>query len=157
MFYETKTKRPNGPEGKPETVALIIDALTFTEAEAKTSAYLGPYGEHDIVAIKRSAVKEFVNAQQAPDDKIYFVKLTTTTIGDNGKEKKIHYTVALFAPDIKAANTAAEKYVMQGLEDMQITALRETPLEIIEETNTHADKAIITGIEVTTKTNNPKQ
>lgn len=135
MFYETKTKRPEGPEGKPETIALIIDALTFTEAEAKTEAYVGAYGEHDIVAIKRSAVKEFVNTQQSPDDKIYFVRLTGLTIGDNGKEKKIHYTVALFASDITAANTRAKVYAMQGLDDMKITSLRETTFKLVEDNN----------------------
>lgn len=94
MLYEITTKttrvKEDGSE-KEVTERYITDCELFSEAEyAGMKTYKDASGGGDVIAIKRSNVREIVNEQ---DDKDYYYKATivTKTIDDKENEKEQKY------------------------------------------------------------------
>lgn len=129
MYYETKVKFTEKASGETKKQGLIVDAELFGEAEMQSFYYAQGATDIDVEAIKRSAVKEFVNNLQDEDEQIYFARLSSETIDDKGKVKKVFYTVALFAHSFDEAKNITNQYLKQGMEDMTIEAIAVKKLE----------------------------
>lgn len=131
MLYEITTKvkktQVDGSE-KEVTERYITDCELFSEAEyAGMKTYKDASGDGDVVAIKRSNVREIVNEQ---DDKAYYYKATIVTkfIDDNEKEKEQKYYVLIRADNPTEAINKANEYMKQGLDDMVLDGLVKTKI-----------------------------
>ena len=122
--------KEDGKQGKV-TEQYLVDAISFTEAEARTIEQVSPFidGEFKVVGLNPMNINEIFNSEDDLDDKWYKVKCNHISIDEvSGKEKKTpyHYLVA-------ADSTAtAEKYFharMKGtLADYKIEGIVETKI-----------------------------
>lgn len=65
----------------------IVDALTFTEAEARITKDLEPYisGDFDVMTIKRTRYSEYDNSE---GQKVYKVKIIIVTVDEKTVKEK---------------------------------------------------------------------
>ena len=129
MYYEitdrVKRVKDDGTE-KEVNERYITDCLTFAEAEQKgMEAYSADNTDGDVVAVKRSNVKEIVNENE---DKQHYFKATIvdTFIDDNGNEKELKYYVLIRADNLTEATAKANEYMRQGLEDLRLDGIVKT-------------------------------
>ena len=130
MYYEitdrVKRVKDDGTE-KEVNERYITDCLTFAEAEQKgMEAYSADNVDGDVVAVKRSNVKEIVNENE---EKQHYFKATIvdTFIDDKTeKEKELRYYVLIRADDISEATVKAKEYMRQGLQDMRLDGIVKT-------------------------------
>lgn len=131
MLYEITTKvKKLQEDGSEKDVAerYITDCDLFAEAEhAGMHSYADYQQEGDVVAIKRSNIREIVNEG---DDKDYFykAKIVTKTIDDNGSEKEQKYYVLIRADSLIEATSKANEYMKQGLDDMSLDGMVKTSI-----------------------------
>ena len=115
---------------RSKTENLILEhAESFTDAEQIGYDYGSGLAGIDVVAIKRSKLKEIVNERPFNDEtcKIYIAQIVDHFVDMETEETKdIKYSVALFAHDMKEAHQAIEQYMKQGLEDMDLVGIKET-------------------------------
>lgn len=125
MFYEATIKTVHPDEHgviKEFTEKVIVENCNlFAEAELK----LMKHRECEVTALKRSAIKEFVNTNKDGEN-IFIATITTLFIDDNGKNKEISYKVALWANDITEAHNITKNYMRQGLGDMELKGINQT-------------------------------
>lgn len=89
---------------KTVTEKYSVDALSFTEAEARITEEMAPFitGNFTIKAIKRTDYSEILFSDKERDDKFYKVKTKFITIDEKSdKEKKqtVIYLVQAHTPD----------------------------------------------------------
>ena len=130
MYYEitdrVKRVKDDGTE-KEVNERYITDCLTFAEAEQKGMEAYSDYSlDGDVVAVKRSNVKEIVNENE---EKQHYFKATIvdTFIDDNTeKEKELRYYVLIRADNLTEATSKANDYLRQGLSDMRLDGIVKT-------------------------------
>ena len=116
--------------GKEKTVKeqYITENVTLcSESENRMMELFN--NECEVVSIKRSSIKEFVNEaheERAVEDLIYKAKLTSIFVKDDGSEKETHYTIAIWAADLNEANNILKEYVKQGMQDLRIDGINKT-------------------------------
>lgn len=131
MLYEITTKvKKTQEDGSEKDVAerYITDCELFAEAEcAGMHSYADYQQEGDVVAIKRSNVREIVNES---DDKDYFYKATIVSkyVDDNANEKEQKYYVLIRANSLIEATNKANEYMKQGLDDMSLDGMVKTSI-----------------------------
>lgn len=130
MWYESKVKFEQVQEDgctKMVTESYMVDALTFTDAEARTMEEVAMYvsGELDVVALKRTNIKEV--RYNGEGDKWYNCKLVFITLDEkSGKEKKTNYNVLVQASSTEEGTKQVE-LLMQGLmQDWELKSITET-------------------------------
>lgn len=131
MYYEMTTKvtrvKDDGAE-KEVSERYITDCLTFEEAERKgMETYSADNTDGDVIAIKRSNVREIVNEDE---EKEHYFKATIVDVfvDDNGKEKELKYYVLIRANDLGEATDKANEYMRQGLQDMRLDGIVKTKI-----------------------------
>lgn len=112
---------------KKVTEPYLVDAMSFTEAEARIIEEIKPYisGEFTITDIKRAKFSElFFNdkGDRYFKAKIYFITLDEKS----GAEKKTAVQMLAQASDIKEAMLIIEKGMEGTLADYSIASLTET-------------------------------
>jgi len=131
MYYEmtTKVTRPKDDGTEREvTERYITDCLTFEEAERKAmETYAADNAGGDVVAVKRSNVREIVNEGE---QKEHYFKATIVDVfvDENGKEKELRYYVLIRADDLGEATAKANDYMRQGLQDMRLDGIVKTKI-----------------------------
>lgn len=108
----------------------LVDAMSFTEAEARIIEELKPYiaGEFTIKTIKRANLSElfFYDA----GDRYFKGKVCFVTLDEKaGKEKKTATYMLAQASDIDEARKVIEKGMEGTLADYVIESLTETKIE----------------------------
>lgn len=115
---------------KSKCESLILEhAESFADAEQIGYDYGSGLTGIDVVALKRSKLKEIVNERPFNDEtcKIYIAQIVDHFVDMETEETKdIKYSVALFAHDMKEAHQAIEQYMKQGLENMDLVGIKET-------------------------------
>lgn len=103
---------------------------SFLDVEKKLYEEFGAETGFEVLAIKKSKLREIVNERPAGDEdcKVFFATICDFFTDDNDVTKEIKYTVALFAHDINEAHQAVKQYMSQGLEDMELKQLKETKI-----------------------------
>ena len=129
MYYEitdrVKRVKDDGTE-KEVNERYITDCLTFAEAEQKgIEAYSADNTDGDVVAVKRSNVKEIVNENE---EKQHYFKATIvdTFTDDNGNDKELKYYVLIRADNLTEATAKANEHMRQGLEDLRLDGIVKT-------------------------------
>lgn len=114
---------------KKVTEPYLVDALSFTEAEARIIEEIKPYitGEFTITDIKRAKLSElFFNDN---GDRFFKAKVLFITLDEkSGTEKKTAANMLAQASDIKEALKVVEKGMEGTLADYAIASLAETTI-----------------------------
>ena len=136
MFYELALKiiktNDKGVDKEIKEKYFVDGCELFAEAELKGIQLYNNEGE--VVSIKQSKVREFINERNEDEDEIiYIAVIEDTFINENsGEVKKMKYEVGLFADDMKNASRITHEYMKQGLNDMELVRIYKTNfLEII--------------------------
>ena len=134
MFFEVTSKivktNEKGQDKEVSEKFFVDNCEFFAEAEARMIEYYN--NENNVVAIKVSKVREFINEREDEEQDIYIAVIEDTFINDDGESKKNKYEVGLFSENISTANKTTHEYMKQGLNDMELVKIYKTKfLEII--------------------------
>lgn len=136
MIFETSIRTTiidNKGNNKSITSRYIVEnANLFSEVESKLYEEFSNETDFEVTGIKISKLKEIVNKPPQGEYKIYFATICEHFITEEGDGKELKYVVALHAGDINEAHQAVKQYMQQGLEDMELVAIKETKyLEVL--------------------------
>ena len=120
-------------DGKEKTVTelYVVDALSFTEAEARFIKEMEPYisGESKIVAMAIARYSEIFFSEDEEDDRFFKAKVQFVTVDENtGHEKKNNIYYLVQARDIETARYYTTKQLEGTMADFSITGLNETQI-----------------------------
>lgn len=128
MFHEVVSKRTvvddNGCDKEVSEKYLVENCESCSEAEVSVMLYLN--AENEVISVKQTKLKEFVNARSNDEQFIYISTIEDTYVDDSGKASQIKYSVALFATSVKEATQMTIDYMKQGLSDMSLTSVKKT-------------------------------
>ena len=112
---------------KTVTEPYLVDALSFTEAEARISKEMQPFvsGEFTISDIKRAKITELF--EDASGDRWYRARVAFVMVDmDKGTEKKVTSTMFVQAADMNGALANLQKGLQGTMSDYSITSIVET-------------------------------
>jgi len=115
--------------GMPKKVSepYLVDALSFTEAEARIIEEVKPYisGDFTIAGIKRARISELFFNEAG--DRYYRLKVNFITLDEkSGAEKKKASQMLVQASDIMEAITVLEGGMKGTMSDYEIASVSET-------------------------------
>lgn len=114
---------------KKVTEPYLVDALSFSEAEARIIEEIRPFitGEFTVTDIKRARLSEiFFNGD---GDKYYKVKVSFVALDErNGTEKKTPANMMVQASTIEGAKEILEKGMKGTLSDYVVESIVETKI-----------------------------
>lgn len=118
----------NNAAGKKEKVEILIDSVSFTEAEKKFGSYLADFNaENEIEDITKKKIRELFLCGDG--EKYYLVKMEIVTLDEKkGVEKKTSAYVIVEASDIKDAIARFETGMKGSMMDYAIASVAETKL-----------------------------
>lgn len=141
MYFEVKARydkiMENGAQ-KTVTETYVVEALSFSEAEANIIKEMQPYlsGDYEIVAITRAAYKEIFFSDNGTDDLWFKVKLSFITIGEKfQKEKKAKVTYLVQAHNNDLAIKHVKEVMSDSVMDYEIPDINETKILDVYEHN----------------------
>lgn len=126
---------------KAVTEPYLVDALSFTEAEARIIEELTPFisGEYTVAAVKRTNITEIFWDETG--DKWYNVKTNFITIDEKtAKEKKTSSHILVQASEFKNALDTFMEGMKGTLADFEIATIAETPLMDVFKYNKASDE-----------------
>lgn len=118
----------NGNEKVIKESYIVDNVETFADAELSLFEEFKSLNAIDIIAIKRSRLKEIANKRTKDDENVYVAEIADKQINDNDEEVELIYKVALFAMFIDDAYAFAKEYLSQGY-DMHLVGLRKTRIK----------------------------
>jgi hypothetical protein len=122
-------KTTENGERKKVAEQYVVDALSFTEAEARVTKELAPYvsGEFSLSAINRYPLAElFLDGN---GERYYKAKLAIITLNEKtGKEKRSSFNVLSQASDIQQAKDVIVDGMKGGVSDYEIVEVKETQI-----------------------------
>ena len=116
---------------KKVTEPYLVDALSFTEAEARIIEEMTPFisGEFTISDIKRANYSELFPSDEASVDRWFKCKLFFITLDDkSGAEKKTSTQVLVQAADLRDAVKKLDEGMKGTMADYQIASVSETAI-----------------------------
>lgn len=131
-WFECKIRYDKTQENgsiKKVTEPYLVDALTFTEAEARIIEEMTPFvsGEVDVNAVKRTKISEIFFDDSA--DKWYLVKVAFVTIDEKtAAEKRSVSQILVAGSDFKGAYDTFMEGMKSTMADYEIVSITETPL-----------------------------
>lgn len=131
-WFECKVRYDKTMEnGAPKKVnePYLVDALSFTEAEARIIEEMTPFisGDFSVSAVKRTKIAEIFWDDSA--DKWYLVKVAFIQIDEKtAAEKKTTSLVLVAANDFRGALDAFMLGMKDTMADFEIVSISETPL-----------------------------
>ena len=131
-WFECKIRYDKAQENgaiKKVTEPYLVDALSFTEAEARIIEEQTPFiiGEVNVTAVKRTKIAEIFWDDSA--DKWYLVKVAFITIDEKtAVEKKSTSLILVAASDFKGAYDNFMEGMKGTMADFEIVSITETPL-----------------------------
>ncbi len=116
---------------KKVTEPYLVDALSFTEAEARIIEEMTPFitGEFTVSDIKRANYSELFTSDEESADRYFKCKLVFITLdGKSGAEKKTSTYVLVQAADLRDAIKKLDEGMKGTMADYQIASVSETAL-----------------------------
>ena len=107
----------------------LVDALSFTEAEARIIEEITPFitGEFTVANIKRAKIADIFYDESG--DKWYKAKVLFVSFDESkGMEKKIPSQMLIQATDIQGALSTLMEGMKGTLSDSEVAMITETPL-----------------------------
>ena len=133
-WFECKIKYDKTLENgltKPVTEPYLVDALSFTEAEARIIEEMTPYlsGEFTVSDIKRAKYSELFFAEDTSADRWFKCKLTFITLDEkSGAEKKTSTNILVQASDLRDAVKKLDEGMKGSMADYIISSIAETAI-----------------------------
>jgi len=129
-WFECKIKyEKTAEEGKIVKVneTYLVDALSFTEAEARINEEMKPFisGEFIVSNIRRARINELFakeNGDKWYKSKVYFISLDE----EKGIEKRTACTMMVQASDVKEAWDGLQEGMKGTMSDYEIASIVET-------------------------------
>ena len=131
-WFECKIKyEKTAEEGKIIKVGetYLVDALSFTEAEARINEEMKPFisGEFIVSNIRRARINELFDNENG--DKWYRCKVFFISLDEEkGIEKRIATTMMVQANDVKEAWDGLHEGMKGSMADYQVAAIVETTI-----------------------------
>ena len=131
-FYEVKIQyQKTLEEGKEKKVTeqYVVEALSFTEAEARIIKEMTPYisGGFDVVSEKIAPYNEIFLSDKSDDDKWFVSKVAFITIDEKtAKEKKQTFRYLVQAATSEKAMDYTKEMFFHGMSDYSIDAVQDT-------------------------------
>ena len=131
-WFECKVKYDKMMENgvvKPVNEPYLIDALSFTEAEARIIEERTPFisGEFSVSAVKRTKISEIFRDENA--DKWYLAKVALITIDEKtAVEKRTVSQILVAGSSFKGAFDNFMEGMKGTMADFELVSLAETPL-----------------------------
>lgn len=132
LWFECKVRYDKTMENgsvKKVNEPYLVDALTFTEAEARIIEQITPYisGEFSISAVKKTKISEIFWDETG--DRYFMTKVNFITLDEkSGMEKKSSSFILVQASNLKGALKRFEEGMQGSAADFEIASLAETPL-----------------------------
>lgn len=132
-FFEVKIQYQKTLEdGKEKKVTeqYVVEALSFTEAEARITEEMTTYisGEFDVVSEKIAPFNEIFLSGNSNDDKWFVSKVSFITIDEKTeKEKKQTFRYLVQAETSELALDYTNEMLSHGMSDYSIDAVQDTP------------------------------
>lgn len=128
-WFETKVRYDKTLENgsvKKVTEAYLVDALSFTEAEARISEEIAHFtSDFSVSAVKRSKIAEIF--RQKNGDRWYLVKVAFITLDEKtAVEKKSISQILVAADNFKEAFDNFMEGMQGTLADFEINTIQET-------------------------------
>lgn len=152
LWFECKVRYDKMMENgsvKKVNEPYLVDALTFTEAEARIIEEITPFisGEFSISAVKKTKISEIFFDDSA--DKYYMVKVNFITLDErSGVEKKSASFILTQASDLEGAIARFKEGMKGTMADYEIASVAETllmdvyPLDLSGEKNDEKSAAV---------------
>ncbi len=134
LWFECKVRYDKMQENgavKKVNEPYLVDALTFTEAEARIIEEMTPFisGDFSISAVKKTKIAEIFFDQRDSADRYYMVKVNFITLDEkSGVEKKSASFILVQAGTFKGALDRFEEGMKGSAADYEIASITETPL-----------------------------
>ena len=116
---------------KKVTEPYLVDALSFTEAEARIIEEMKPFisGEFTVSDIKRANYSELFFSDEEAADRWFKSKLLFITLDEkSGNEKKVASNVLIQASDLRDAVKKLDEGMKGSMADYEIASMAETPI-----------------------------
>lgn len=134
-WFECKVSYEKTTEtGVPKKVSesYLVDALSFTEAEARITKEITPFvsiGEFTISNIKRAKIAEIFNSPEDVDDRYYKAKVLYITLDEkSGTEKKTPATMIVQAHSLEKAVNRLKEEMDKGMSTYEIASIADTTI-----------------------------
>ena len=131
-WFETKVRYSkmgeNGVE-KKVTESYLVDALSCTEAEARTLKEMEPYitGEFTVSDIKQAKYSEIFLDEADSADRFFKCKVVFITLDEkSGNEKESSTNMLVQASDLREAIKSLDKGMEGSMADYRIKGVNET-------------------------------
>lgn len=111
------------------TERYLVDALTFSDSEARTIEKVTPYisGEFSVSATKKTKISEIFYDESDYADKWWLVKVNFITLDEkSGKEKKSMTQILVQAGDFENALSRFQDGMEGTMADYRIASISET-------------------------------
>ena len=118
-------------KNKKVTEPYLVDALSFTEAEARIIEEMTPFisGEFSVSDVSKARYSELFYAEDTSADKWYKAKLGFITLDKKtGSEKKTYTNVLVQATDLRDAVKRLDAGMKGSMADYIIVSVAETPI-----------------------------
>lgn len=120
-------------DGKEKTVTetYVVDALSFTEVEARFIKAIEPYisGNAKVAAMAIARYGEIFFSEDEKDDRFFKAKVQSITLNENtGHEKKTTIYYLVQAQDIETARRYVTTQLESSMANFSITGLNETQI-----------------------------
>ena len=115
---------------KKVTEQYVVEALSFTEAEARITEEMNPYisGEFDVVSEKIAPFNEILISDSLNDDKWFICKVSLITIDEKtSKENKTSQRILVQADTSQTALEYTKKLFDSSMTEFSIDAVKDTP------------------------------
>ena len=132
-FFEVKVqyqKMQDDGKEKKVTEQYVVEATSFTEAEARIIEEMSPYISEalDVVAEKIPPFNEILLSDNSNDDKWFLSKVSFITIDEKtAKEKKTIQRLLVQAETSEKAMDYTKEMLSNYMSDYSIDAVKDTP------------------------------
>ena len=116
---------------KKVTEPYLVDALSFTEAEARIIEEMTPFitGEFSVSDIKRANYSELFPSEEESADRWFSCRLEFVTLDEkSGAEKKTKTNVLVQAADLRDAMKKLDEGMKGTMADYNAVCIKETAL-----------------------------
>lgn len=134
MFFEVRIryeKTMENGQNKKVNEPYLVDALSFTEAEARIINEMTPFisGDFKVKAVKGVNFSEIFFSNEELADTYFKARLAYVTLDEHsGKEKKTYTNVLVQAADLRDAVKKLDEDMKGTMADYKIVSIAETKI-----------------------------
>ena len=128
-WFTVKVRYGRATDNKDVTEQYLVDAMTFTEAEARITGELRTLvGAHmEVRSMSRTNIHEIFNTEDEFSDKWYRVQWAFITVSEkNGKEKRARHVTMVRADCTANAEREFHKRMKGTMQDYEVESVTET-------------------------------